>query len=238
MNKLIITIIVIAASSAFPDSNLRVLSIKTGMSVCFGIETDSGLFLIDAGYPGYADYIIKKLNNFSKKKLELIILTHAHFDHVGDAAKIRKKTGAKIAIHESDYDDLLNGKTRVDKVRGIGILGKILLPIVKIFYGQDKIKADVLVKSGTALAEFGLPAFVLGTPGHTPGSISIIIEDTVAIVGDLIVSRPTTSSQCYYANDWDEIEASLDALKQLNLKRIYSGHSKNYITKSELMKLK
>jgi glyoxylase-like metal-dependent hydrolase (beta-lactamase superfamily II) len=101
-----------------------------------------------------------------------IINTHAHFDHVGGNAELKKATGAEIIIHPAEAEALthLSGHAR--------------------FFGlsvEDSPPADRTVEEGEVLEVGALRLSVLHTPGHSPGSISLVIEgEKKILVGDLI----------------------------------------------------
>jgi len=68
------------------------------------METDAGFILIDTGCSNKRVELEKRLESAGCKPgdLKLIVLTHGDFDHTGNAAYLRKKFGAKIAMHHED----------------------------------------------------------------------------------------------------------------------------------------
>jgi glyoxylase-like metal-dependent hydrolase (beta-lactamase superfamily II) len=214
-----------------------VCSFKAGLSVVHAIETDSGIFLIDAGTPGQGKKILKRLKTFSPKPLSMIIITHAHFDHYGSALELRNMTGAKIAIHEVDAPDMAQGKTKIDLVRSWGIAGKFILPLVEVITKPAHTTADILLHDKDNLSSYGLPATVLHTPGHTIGSVSILLPDSTAFVSDLLIVNPSLNSQCYYANSWSEIAKSLALLQSIKPKLVFTGHSTKAVRLKNLLRL-
>jgi glyoxylase-like metal-dependent hydrolase (beta-lactamase superfamily II) len=206
---------------------LKVTTIDCFGSNAFLLETDSSLFLIDAGYPGYQNKIMREIkkNNSQNKPLKMIILTHAHFDHCGSASKLKKMTGAKIAIHTLDSSDLHNAKTRIDHTSFAGFFGKnILLPIALLIFRPVKTRPDIVFENGFTFNESGLNAEVLHTPGHTDGSSTIVVEDSLVFLGDLIVKGKNFSMQHYYAVSWDKIRSSIKTVSRLSFKTGYIGH--------------
>lgn len=219
------------------ESPPRIQPVKAGMSYAFAVETEKGLFLIDAGSPGKEKSILQQLKRFSQKKLELIIITHAHFDHYGSAAALRKETGARIAISKTDAIDMEEGRTRLDSVRSWGRVGKFLLPLAEAVTRPKPTKPNILLQDKDSLSSYGLPAYIRYTPGHTKGSISVILSDTIAFVGDLIVSQPKTKVQCYFANNWEEIKESLRLMEKIDPSIIYSGHSEKSVDSKKIKSL-
>lgn len=216
---------------------VRVTNIPAGMSQAFAVETDKGLFLIDAGSPGEEKNILKKLSAFSNKPLNFIIITHAHFDHYGSAKAIRSLTGAKIAIDKKDSSAMANGSTPIPLTKGIGTLGKLFLPVAEFILKPQPTVADIILFDNERLDSLGLAATVIETPGHTIGSISILCDDGMAFTGDLLVSAPWFKLQCYYANDWGMLAKSLARIKTLKPSRIFSGHAARPFSLAQLLKL-
>jgi hydroxyacylglutathione hydrolase len=125
--------------------------------------------VIDPG--GDEDEILDVLNRH-KFKLKYIIDTHGHFDHVDANQPLRDATGAQLAIHEADAQMLSQPSAEA------------------MFFTGNKLRrseADVLLKEGDVLAFGKYRLKVLHTPGHTPGGISLVLEDHPYVyVGDLL----------------------------------------------------
>lgn len=94
-----------------------------------------------------------------------IVATHAHFDHVLAAAELREKTGAPFHLHDSD-------RPLLDWFQASGrlFLGAELPPPPVV---------DTSVSEGDLLEAGAVELGVLHTPGHSPGSISLITKEAV-----------------------------------------------------------
>ncbi|KPK86682.1 MAG: hypothetical protein AMJ94_17835 [Deltaproteobacteria bacterium SM23_61] len=101
--------------------------------------------------------------------IQYILNTHAHVDHVMGNEEMKKKTGAKIIIHEADAAAL----TRIPRA------------MLAMFGGRPSPAADETVKDGDVIEVETLSLKVLHTPGHSPGSISIL-GDGVVFTGDTL----------------------------------------------------
>jgi len=117
------------------------------------------------------DRILSRIQEHSLH-VELILNTHGHFDHVSGNKKLKEATGAKIAIHPDDthYLDKLSQSAAVWGMSA-----------------EDSPPPDLLLSDGQILEVGGLKFKVLHTPGHSPGSVSFLIDDAqIVFTGDLI----------------------------------------------------
>ena len=136
-------------------------TIYTNMYVVADEETKEGI-LIDAA--GGIDKIYNYVENMNIK-LKYVILTHCHGDHIAGLKELRKNyPRIKVVINEDDKVGLTD-----DTINLCSFLG---LP-------ENYVEADILVKDGDILEFGGLKATIIHTPGHTAGSMSILIKDAV-----------------------------------------------------------
>ena len=169
----------------------EIRAIPLGTVCVFLIKCENGAILVDTGYPGFEDKIISKMAEAGVKPsdLKLILLTHGHDDHMGSAAALRNKTGAKIAVHKNDIDKLKsgsNGKMIPIRPFASGMLSFLIKNFVKPHV--DGFEPDFVIEDDFSLKEYGAAAKVLHTPGHTPGSVSVYFENGDIIVGDLMMA--------------------------------------------------
>jgi hydroxyacylglutathione hydrolase len=185
--------------------------------------------LVDTGYPGSAPRIIAKLHDYGvdPEWLSLIIITHGHSDHFGSAAEIKKLTGAPIAVHKLDAPALIKGQD--PSLEPTGFIGRTLMPMLER-RGPAKappLKPDILIGEELDLKKYGIDGKVIHTPGHTPGSVSIILPSGEFIVGDLIMKGMLRFWQPNYplfADNRKQIDKSLKLILRQKPTKIYCTH--------------
>jgi glyoxylase-like metal-dependent hydrolase (beta-lactamase superfamily II) len=205
-----------------------VVPIKLGIVKSFIVKGEKTI-IVDTGYPGNGNKILHYLhkNSIKSEDVSLIILTHAHIDHYGSAEELRRKTGAPIAVHEADAEYVKKGLNFVGIPTGPS--GKI---IKSLFIRIDKpisksLDVDIVFNNDLDLNEFGIDGKVIHTPGHTEGSVSLVLSGGEIIVGDLITGGILFNRIPHYPLFvWDmyRLKESIMKVIQLSPKIIYASH--------------
>jgi len=220
---------------------MKIHEIPGLFSSCFLIE-DNGLFLIDTGFLGFERKILKKIREIGRKPedIELIIVSHGHLDHFGGLSGIHSLSGASVACHKSDYENVSRASKEISPSITVGahilsLLARISMPFMK----TQGVVPELILENGMLLEDFGLGAKVLHTPGHTSGSISVLLEDGSAFIGDLVMGKvplkykPLAPS---FAEDMTSVYDSWKYLLESGARTIYPAHGHPF-SDSELEEL-
>jgi glyoxylase-like metal-dependent hydrolase (beta-lactamase superfamily II) len=215
---------------------VNIHTIHLGIDQCYVLQGE-GTIVIDGGAPGKIDVFRRALDGLAidPGEIQLIALTHGHWDHIASAGAIKELTGAKIALHEQEVHLLENPQNPPPQPPGATTWGRIVIWVVELVVRSADIPATevdvVLDDRGLDLAEYGIPGNVIHTPGHSPGSVSILLETGEAFVGDLAMSQPPmrfSPGLPIFADDMETVKQSCRRLLDLGAKTIYPAHGKPF----------
>lgn len=205
------------------------MPIKMGSVNSYLIRTSSGFILIDTGSPNQQTEIERELDNAGCQPgdLSLIVLTHGDFDHSGNAAYLRKKFGAKTAMHIEDLGMVEHGDMFGNRQKGNNVITRKLVPILFGFGNSRRFTPDFYLDEDADLSEYGLEAEVLYLPGHSKGSIGILTATGDLFCGDLLEStkQPVLNS---LMDDPVAGNASVEKIKSLEINTVYPGHGEPF----------
>ena len=213
---------------------VQIVPIPMGISTSYLLK-DKGTLLIETGDPRRAPTFLKALQKHSidPEEVKLIIITHGHTDHIGSARAIKEMTGARLAIHAEDKDRLEKGIVRVPP--GVTPWGKILSRSMSAFASLIRIEpaeADItLGDEPFPLEEYGIPGKILYTPGHTRGSVTVLLDTGEAFAGDAVFNKfPLTlrPGLPIFAEDISSVKNSLHTLLAQGAQTIFPAHGKPF----------
>jgi hydroxyacylglutathione hydrolase len=171
-------------------SGCTVTRILFGRSNVFMLSGKKSRILIDTGYSGEGKRLLKRLGRTGPP--DAVIMTHTHFDHAGNAGRLKDRFSPVFIVQETEKNFLESGDSPIPGgtmawSRFIYRLGAERVPQ---WFHVRGVGADVIFDEQYDLSPFGVNAFILFTPGHSSGSSSIIVDHEIALVGDTMVGTP------------------------------------------------
>lgn len=154
------------------------------------VISDGGAIIVDTGLPGSAPRFLTALKREGLRPddVKLIVVTHAHVDHAGGAARLRELTGAPILAHREDR--CFYAQERPVHYCPTGPFGRLFKASGLASAAYDGFEADIELAGAEvfSLLPFAIAGSVHHTPGHTGGSLSVELDDRNMLVSDLISS--------------------------------------------------
>jgi hydroxyacylglutathione hydrolase len=213
----------------------RIDTVRVGVTNTYLLR-DRGAVLIDPGSPGKAGAVLRKLQARvgEMPHIDLIVVTHAHFDHIGAARGVREATGAPLAVHRGDVAWLRGGEAvwPLGVTRWGKFIRTVFGPLMLSFLKPPKLEPDlVLDDDGLDLEAYGVTGRVLPTPGHSPGSVSVLLPSGDAFVGDLAMNGlPFCLKPSFgiFAHQPERAPASWRRLLKLGVRTVYPAHGRPF----------
>ena len=167
---------------------------QTNCYIAWGENSDDCI-VID---PGYApEQVILEAEDLGKR-IDAILLTHGHFDHVGGVRGIAERLGCPVYLHRQEL-------SQPEQMTA----GPLYYTCT---YGE-----------GDTLTLAGLTIRVLHTPGHTPGSVCLAVEDAL-FSGDTLFQNSIGRTD-FPGGSFPQMQKSLQRLKALpGNYRVLPGH--------------
>jgi len=205
-----------------------VIPIEMGVARAFLLKGERSV-LVDTGYRRAASRLFRGLQRAGVRPedLALILITHGHDDHFGNINRLRELSRAPVAIHRLDADSLRTGIGMALNPRGaLGSILKLILP-TRRRPSIAGFEPEIIIGDELDLNPYGLQGRAIWTPGHTPGSVSVVLENGEVIISDLLmgsVMTATAPSIAFWA--WDEWKSRESVRKLLDLKPrvLYATH--------------
>ena len=186
---------------------MKLLFFKSGplnVNTYFLVNEDTGEAIVIDGGENYK--LVKQTEKDYGFKIKAVLLTHAHFDHAGNAARLQKD-GAIIYVGTKDADKLLNGGTLSED------------------FGRkfDSFTPDHTVDDGDVISACGIDVKVIATPGHTDGSLTFSVGDML-FTGDTLFFESVGRTD-FPTGDREELIKSVKKLFALSGDyRVFPGH--------------
>jgi hydroxyacylglutathione hydrolase len=208
--------------------------IKMGIDTVYALRGE-GVIVIDGGDPHKILKFKEGIEGASirPEEIKLIVLTHGHWDHIGSAKDIKALTGAEILMHKKDINFL--EETHPSQPPGLTTWGKIIIALLRLYSPFIQIPAFevevVLRDDEISLVEYGIPGMVIPTPGHSWGSVSVLLDSGEAFVGDLAMNMLPMRFSPGLPVFGDNIQTVIESWRKLldrGAKTVYPAHGKPF----------
>lgn len=187
---------------------MKIKRIDLGFGRCntyiiFDEKSGDGV-MVDPG--GFAEKLIAETAGVN---IKYIILTHAHFDHIGALEKVAQITGAPVVAYEDEAASLTDVKYNLCSLAGVP---------------ENKKGADITVSDGETLQVGDVMLKFIHTPGHTKGCMCFFAGEKDLITGDTLFAGSIGRTD-FEGGSFDVIKKSLAKLCELDDDvKIYPGH--------------
>lgn len=199
----------------------------------------NGFLLIDAGWHGKVEKFKNGLKMLGVKpdEIKYILLTHHHHDHVAIVQELKTITNAKLIVHKNQIPYLERGVTNTVDIkqynRVLRLIDRFTKPFIKYNYppitinNYDTIMFDDI--NDNILRNIGVEGKIVSTPGHSNDSVSILLDNGTAYVGDLAMNiksmkRMSGMPLPIEAEDFEQVKFSIKNLIHLGANLFYPSH--------------
>ena len=166
--------------------------IPLGQVNAYLLDAADGCAVVDSGFPGSAPDILKAIASIGRQPSDVkyLILTHGHPDHIGNAAELRRATGAAVYAHPVDAGIIRTGTGFRPMTPAPNLFAQLLVrlvirPKLKRMQQLQGTPVDHEIQDGQVLPIAG-GLTVLHTPGHCAGHVALLwhAHGGVLIAGD------------------------------------------------------
>lgn len=207
-------------------SGYKITQVLGGRSNVFLLSNKEKNILVDTSPQFMWKRLHTQLRQLNIDKIDYLILTHTHFDHAANSKQLKEKYGAKVIVHKNEEENLLHGNNVL--LSGTNPITKIiaglLLKRFKSLARYGPCQPDIIVDSNFNLIDIGFNGYIMHTPGHTPGSISVVVDDEVALVGDTMFGVFPWTVYPPFAVDTTEMINSWGNLLKTNARVFIPSH--------------
>lgn len=200
---------------------VRALATKGASS--FVVLGGDGCVLVDTGMDRGIRTLERGLNclGVGLGRITLVVVTHAHVDHCGALAALRTVCKIPVAAQRFEAPFLERGEPSPTVPRnGVGRAVNYLCRKMR----NQPCPVDIIVDEDLDLRPYGVDARVIRTPGHTPGSLSVVTGDGQAVVGDLFRGKPGRRGLGLFCAAEADSRRSLERIAALSPARIFPAH--------------
>lgn len=206
----------------------QIIQVLGGRANAFMVCHEGSQLLIDTGRKTRRAALNRRLIQFGagRDSLKALILTHTHFDHAENASQVKENYKTNIVVQRYETENIRRGVS--PGIKGTNSLSKAIVQGLgeKIIPGLNytPVEPDKVVDEAFDLACFGFVGSILHTSGHTAGSMSIVLDDEIALVGDVMFGIFPNSVFPPFAEDPQEMILSWGKLLKTKCRLFLPTH--------------
>lgn len=212
--------------------NYELHRLALGKVNAYFLRHEGRLFLIDSGLKGSERRIAAACTRlgFSAADIDMILLTHTHYDHAGAAAALQAQSGAMLLVHNAEADILRSGYSAFPA--GANTVGRVASAVfAKVLGGGagfPPVEPDIEIDSKTDLRSYGFPGQAVPVPSHSAGSLAFLTDSGDCFCGDVLFNVFPGTVFPPFADDPAALPQKWRLLLELGARRFYPGHGKPF----------
>ncbi len=193
------------------------------------LVNESGCLMVDNGVGWRWKSLRRKVQRVCQgRPVEALLLTHTHFDHAMNTDRVREAFDPQIIVHEKEAKYLESGWSPLP--RGTQWYNKTLMDLIRQieypFREFYSLQGDILIYDHYDLAGMGFNAYALHTPGHTAGSVTVVVDNQIALVGDTLVGYVPGHSAPAFADHPEQLITSWRKLLETGCQLFLPAHGR------------
>ncbi len=208
------------------DHESGIENVGWGFVNVWAVRGEGGVALIDAHYPGHEERLLRRLERRGlADDVKVLVITHAHSDHLGSAAALAAALQVPVWIGAADVATAASGRHGDGEIPATGSRGRLLAFVAKPTF--PPLTEVVAIEGEATLSAFGVDARVWTVGGHTPGSLVVRTADGALFVGDLIRSSLTGHRDPelhFFHEEPLRAHAALAEVVTADVAAVYPGH--------------
>jgi glyoxylase-like metal-dependent hydrolase (beta-lactamase superfamily II) len=211
------------------SKSTEIYKVLSGRVNSYLVCHSNGVVLVDCGMNFMKYRLLKNIEAVisDDRVLDYLFLTHVHFDHCQNALAVSQELKAQVVVHSSEAYNLITGNTALPK--GTMLLSKFIFYLGSFFSDMTVkcpvVEPNVIINnSGTLFSSGGLK--IIHTPGHSSGSMCLIVDDEIALVGDTLYGVFPNKVFPPFADSVEDLTESWMKLLDTNCSLFLPGHGR------------